>query len=303
MNILIVDDEPDSLTEIEFYISKYGGFESCVVCNNALEALDQAANVAIDIALLDIEMPGMSGLELAERLFKLFPEMAIVFITAYNHYAAEAFEVNALDYILKPVREDRLFKALHKLTSKRPDETRIVAKESRLSINMFRKFTMRIGDQLIKWNRKKSAELLAYLLENKEHQVHKDILCELFWPDLEPKRALMNLQTTVYSIRKVLGINDNRQMRIDYSGSKYSLHLKDTPNDVDEFESLLQKAVDSNDTAFLEQAVSLYTGDYLEEEGWLWAEPKKVMLHRKYLSALERIKGNREQNIKYYNRP
>jgi two-component SAPR family response regulator len=59
---------------------------------------------------------------------------------------------------------------------------------------------------------------------------------------------------------------------------------------VDKFESLLQKATEQNDTALLEQAVSLYTGDYLDEEGWLWAEPKKVSLHRKYQSALERVK-------------
>lgn len=297
MNILIVDDEPDSLAEIEVYVRKYGGFDSCVVCNNGLEALGQAANVPIDIALLDIEMPGMNGLELTERLSNLFPEMATVFITAYNHYAAEAFEVNALDYILKPVREDRLFKALHKLTSKRLDKSRIVAMESRLSINMFRKFSIRIGDQLIKWNRKKSEELLAFLLENKEQQVHKDILCELFWPDLDPKKALMNLQTTIYSIRKMLCVNYNGHIRIDYVGSKYSLHLKDIQSDVDEFNDLLQKAAELNDTALLEQAISLYTGDYLEEEGWLWAEPKKVMLLRNYLSALKRIKENKNRTL------
>jgi len=290
VNVLIVDDEADSLAEIESYVKKYGQFSCCVSCSNAFEALEQAGKLPFDIALLDIEMPGMNGLELAERLSNLFPNMAIAFITAYNHYASEAFDVNALDYILKPVREDRLFKALYKLTIKMMDKPRVEVEERRLSINMFRKFTVRVGDELIKWNRKKSVELLAYLLENKEYPVHKEMLCELFWPDSEPQKALMNLQINIYSIRKMLGASDTSQVRIEYGGSNYSIQIKDVLIDVDKFESLLQKASDLNDTALLEQAVSLYTGDYLEEEGWLWAEPKKVLLQKKYQSALERVK-------------
>lgn len=105
----------------------------------------------------------------------------------------------------------------------------------------------------------------------------------------------MNLRTMIYSLREMLAVNDNGQMRIDYVGNKYSLHLKDIQSDVDVFNRLLQKAAELNDTALLEQAVSLYTGDYLEEEGWLWAEPKKVMLLRKYLSALKRIKESKNK--------
>ncbi len=296
MNILIVDDETDSLAEIESYVKKYGQFDRCVVCTNALEALEQASKLPFDIALLDIEMPGINGMELAERLSSLFPKIAIAFITAYNHYAAEAFEVNALAYILKPVREDRLFKALYKLAAnkleKPPAETG--EKESALSINMFRKFTVRRGDQLIKWNRKKSAELFAYLIDNREHPIHKDILCELFWPDFEPKKALVNLQTTIYSIRKALGIADHGQIRIDYAGSSYSLHLQEAISDVYRFERLLLEAYGLNDTTMLEQAIGLYSGDYLEEDGWLWAEPKKVLLERKYQLALQRLKQNKQ---------
>ena len=295
MNILIVDDEPDSLAEMEFYVEKYGQCSCCVACHNAFEALEQAGKIPFDIALLDIEMPGMNGLELAERLSSYFPDIATAFITAYNHYAAEAFEVNAIDYILKPVREERLFKALDKLMTKKLDKPRLEAEESRLSINMFRKFTVRVDDELIKWNRKKSAEILAYLLENKEYPVHKEMLCELFWPDSEPQKALMNLQINIYSIRKMLGSSDTAQVRIEYAGNNYSIRLKDALTDVDKFESLLQKASGLKDTALLEQAVSLYTGNYLEEEGWLWAEPKKVALQRKYKSALERIKKDKDR--------
>jgi len=109
LNILIVDDEKDALEVMEFFISQYGGVDSCVPCRNAFEALEQAAKTSFDIALLDIEMPVMNGLELAESLLTLSPHMKIAFITAYNHYATEAFEVNAIDYIKSFYAENCIF--------------------------------------------------------------------------------------------------------------------------------------------------------------------------------------------------
>ncbi len=282
MNILIVDDEPDTREEIVYYVNQYGRFHSCVVCYNALEALDLSIKTPFDIALLDIEMPGMNGMELAERLVHLFPDIRIAFITAYNHYAAEAFEVNALDYILKPVRKERLFKTLDKLGVEK-------TVENGLLFNMFGKFTAWLGDERVTWKRQKSAELVAYMLENRESPIRKEVLCELFYPDQEPKKALMNLQTIIYSIRKTLGTHPDGRIRIEYGGHHYTLYINDAWVDVDQFEKLLQKARDLKDAALLEQAISLYKGDYLEEDGWLWAEPKKVVLQKKYQFAVQKL--------------
>jgi len=119
MNILIVDDEINTLNEINFYVKKYNQFDFCVTSTNPFQALDEAEKTCFDIALLDIEMPGMNGLELAEQLINLFPHMRIAFITAYNSYATEAFDVNAIDYVLKPIREERIIKALDRLIDKK----------------------------------------------------------------------------------------------------------------------------------------------------------------------------------------
>ncbi|ATW26145.1 response regulator [Candidatus Formimonas warabiya] len=291
MNILIVDDEADSLKEIEAHIHKFGSFDFCVTCSNALEALERAKKCSFDMALLDIEMPVMNGLELAERLSQISPHMGIIFITAYNHYATESFEVNAVDYVLKPVREERLFKALTKFMAKKQEKNGIEDKDKRLYIHMFGKFTVHRGNELLAWNRQKSTELFAYLLENKGCPLHKEKLCDLLWPDVAPKKALMNLQTAMYSIRKTFGAAEKEQLEIKYAVNKYTLTLKDAVIDVDQFESLMQKARDSKDITYMEQAIKLYTGDYLEEEGWLWAEPQKLLLRKKYLTALQKIKG------------
>lgn len=296
MNILIVDDERDSREEIEFYVQKYGGFDSCVVCSNALEALEQAEKVAFDIALLDIEMPVMNGVELAQRLLDLSPHTGIAFLTAYNHYAAEAFEVEAVDYVLKPIWEDRLFKTMEKLKTKISQNRGNRVQDKKISIYMFGKFTVWVENKLIKWKRQKALEIFAYLLENKGQPIRKELLCDLFWPHLEPQKALSNLQTTIYSIRKTLETEDGEKIQIEYAGNHYILHVQDVFIDVEEFENLLQKVKDFNDKSYQEKAINLYKGQYLAEDGWLWAEPKKIMLHKKYIDILENSPKEKMKN-------
>lgn len=293
MNVLIADDEIDSLEEIKYCVEKYDQHYVCTACSNAFEALEQAEKTRFDIALLDIEMPVINGLELAERLIDLFPDIGIAFLTAYNNYASEAFEVNAVDYILKPIREERLFMALDKLEVRIPGKLGAEICKDRLSIRMFGKFTVWLDGELLRWNRQKSAEIFAYLVENKGCPVRKEILCELFWPGLETNRALVNLQTAMHSIRKTVNTSGVGLVRIEYTSNTYILQISEANIDAEQFESMLKKALELNDKSCLKQAVNLYTGDYLEEEGWLWAEPKKVMLRKKCLAALNRLRDNR----------
>lgn len=291
MNILIVDDEIYTLNETELYVKKYGNFENCITCSNAIEALEYAEKVPFDIALLDIEMPIINGVELAAKLSDIFPSISIAFITAYNNYAAEAFNVNAVDYVLKPIRKERLFKTLDKLTGKKANELNIDKSKEQLYINTFGKFTVRIGDELLKWNRLKCLELLAYLLENKDSPVHKEKLCDLLWPNLEPQKALASLQTTIYYIRKNLASYNCEGISIEYSGNNYLLRIKGAYIDSEEFEQLIVKASELKDLSYLYKAIKLYSGNYLEEEGWLWAEAKKQALRRKYITALKKIRS------------
>jgi len=289
MNILMVDDEIDTLNEINFYVKKYNRFDSVVTCTNPVQALEEAKNTRFDIALLDIEMPGMNGLELAEQLINLFPNMKLAFITAYNSYATEAFDVNAIDYVLKPIREERLIKALDRLVQKKIGDNAQKGNRPKISIQTFGQFIIRIGDEIVKWNRKKSCELFAYLLENNKVPVHKEKLCELLWPDLEPKKALVNLQSTIHSIRKVFTEYNNSEISIRYAGDNYIFDIEKVYIDVVEFEETLGKALELQDIALLKYAVDIYKGDYLDEEGWIWAEPRKEGLRKKHRVALKTL--------------
>jgi len=112
MKILIVDDEVPARARLRRILEELDG---CVVsgeAGNGREALHMAASLQPDILLLDIRMPEMDGLEAAQHLQSLERPPAVIFTTAYNDYAVQAFETHAVDYLLKPVRRERLADAL-----------------------------------------------------------------------------------------------------------------------------------------------------------------------------------------------
>lgn len=113
MKVLIVDDEPPARARLLELLNHLSNYECCGEAGNGAEALRLAAGVVQpDIVLLDIQMPGLDGLETARRLVDLAHPPAIIFVTAYGDYALEAFDAHAVAYLLKPVRLERLEQAL-----------------------------------------------------------------------------------------------------------------------------------------------------------------------------------------------
>ena len=112
MRILIVDDEAPARDRLRQLVEDDTEHEVVGEAGNGQEALNVAATVNPDVVLLDIRMPGIDGIETAHHLNSGEQPPAIVFTTAYDEYAIEAFEANAIGYVLKPVRRERLAKAL-----------------------------------------------------------------------------------------------------------------------------------------------------------------------------------------------
>lgn len=115
MNILLADDEVLARTRLKSLLRDIEGDYTLVAeATNGQQVVDICAQKQIDIALLDIRMPGLDGIEAAFLLAKLDKPPAIIFVTAYQEYALKAFEANAIDYLLKPIRQERLQQALEK---------------------------------------------------------------------------------------------------------------------------------------------------------------------------------------------
>ncbi len=118
LRVLIVDDEAPARNRLRDLLSDLNESLPVAVLEAATprEALEIAANGLVDVALLDIRMPGMDGIELAGHLQQCESAPALIFTTAYDSYAVRAFEVHALDYLLKPIRATRLREALLRAT-------------------------------------------------------------------------------------------------------------------------------------------------------------------------------------------
>lgn len=112
MKILIVDDEQPARDRLRQILEDEPGYDVVGEAGNGEEALQRAAELRPDVVLLDIRMPGMEGIEAARHLNAMDPAPAVVFTTAYDEYAIDAFEARAIGYVLKPVRRARLTGAL-----------------------------------------------------------------------------------------------------------------------------------------------------------------------------------------------
>lgn len=155
IRVLIVDDEPPAVERLSALVA---AFSDCRVvgCESRPGRVpDRCRRLQPDVVLLDVEMPGTSGIEIASELQLLDPVPAVIFITAHDRYAVDAFDVEAVDYVVKPVRQARLRQALDRVaTARRVEPTWISA---------------RIGDRLV---RIALDEIRAFTAEDKCTLVH-----------------------------------------------------------------------------------------------------------------------------------
>jgi two-component system response regulator AlgR len=123
LKVLVVDDEPLARARLRQLLAEIPDAECAGECGTGEEALSLAESEAPDVVLLDIRMPGIGGLEAARRMAALPEPPAVIFTTAYDQHALEAFDAEASGYLLKPVRRDRLAVALER--ARRPRRTQL----------------------------------------------------------------------------------------------------------------------------------------------------------------------------------
>jgi DNA-binding LytR/AlgR family response regulator len=123
LRVLVVDDERPALDELGFLLGQDERVQAVLTCDSAAEALRLLQSQDVDAVFLDIAMPGLDGLELATVLSRFKAPPPVVFVTAHDEHAVDAFDLNAVDYVLKPVRDERLAEAVRRVVDARGGRT------------------------------------------------------------------------------------------------------------------------------------------------------------------------------------
>lgn len=161
MNILIVDDERAAAQDLEVVLSSVVPYAEIKKALSGNEALLLMEEMLFDIAFLDIEMPNMSGMELARKVSKIYPRMNLVFLTAYPEYALEAHQLFASGYLLKPAMEEDVREVFSHLRNPIMDYV------TGLYVRCFGNFEVFYNGNIVSFKRNKAKEMLAYLVDRR----------------------------------------------------------------------------------------------------------------------------------------
>lgn len=296
LRTIIVDDEPPALDRLEKLLNDSGAAKVEGKFTGALEAFDFLKNNQVNAVFLDIEMPDIDGIELASRIIDLQGKIAIVFVTACNQYAVEAFHLNAMDYLLKPVSLNRLRETIDRII----DEKGIQIHSRGLHIKCFGKFGVVAGEEEVKFRTEKARELLAFLIDNKGSDVSRSKIIDSLWEDFEGDRAVTHLNTTLYYVKKAL-LPYGIQINIMYDAGNYRVAVEKISCDYLQFSEfiLTAGAISSYNIFDYEKAVELYSGEYLAGWDFEWAAGKRLQLEEDYIRLLLAI-SNYYRNIEDY---
>ncbi len=158
MRFLVADNKPLILKELVSALQSIRPEAEILFFTWPDDALEAVKEQPVDVAFLDIEMGGMTGLQLAERLKKIRPDMHIVFVTGYQEYAMDDFTVHATGYLLKPIDKEALERELTSIYRK-------TEKQKHIRVQTFGGFEVFVDGEPVKFARTKSKELLAYLID------------------------------------------------------------------------------------------------------------------------------------------
>ena len=283
MKVIIIDDEKMAIEVLEYYLSEFSDIEIVGCYTDPRKFFLEQATIDYDVAFIDAEMPGLSGIDLVRNLNVNRPNVLAVFVTAYKEYAFDAYQVNGFDYLMKPVSKERLHRTISKIRASLQKENR---KESmQIHFKLLGNFMILNGNQpvTIKWRTRRVKELLLYLIHHYPESVDRTQIIQEIWPEKDDKKALSELHATVYRLRLLCSrICGNDVLQV--ASGQYCLQT-DITTDVGRLEAILSFE-QASDTA-VKNLLQHYQGEYLDVEGYAWANKKRMDLQRRTLLFLE----------------
>lgn len=290
LDIVIVDDERPAIDELEELLQESPQIGSITTHMKARDALEDIMARKPHVVFLDIQMPGMDGLQMAERLQAEIPQTQVVFVTAYGQHALKAFELAAVDYLLKPVDPARLAMTVDRLHRRigsgavgSEEADRPVAEAAPPVIRAFGRLSVHTPDgRKVRWKTVKVEEMFAYLLLHRTISTEK-IIHDLF-PESEAERAKPYIHTCIYQIRKGLtAVSLSDRIKIQYDRGLYKLDTGQADCDLERLEGAFTPSSGSpaEGEERIQLIVSLYTGELFEGIDNLWITEKREYYRRK----------------------
>ncbi len=199
MRVLCVDDEKLILDDTVSKCREMPQIREVEGFTRPAEALAWLEQNAVDLVLLDIDMPGMNGLEMAATIKEKWPEISICFLTGYSKYAVDAFSVRATGYLLKPVSKKRLEEEVSYALSEKKRLT------GHIVVQTFGNFDLWVDGKLVGFRMAKCKEILAYLIDKHGTSVTRAEISAMLWEDRLYNRKLQKqLDVYIRSLRETL---------------------------------------------------------------------------------------------------
>ena len=283
---IIVDDELPAIEEIEYLLSPYPQFKVEGRYQDPREVLAAITGDEPDLVFLDIDMPYMMGIELALKIQELVEGVTIIFITAHSKYALDAFQAYPLDYILKPVDENRFRRTIGRVLERLADRRRFTSNHEEIRICCFGAFEVIKTAPDVKpmpLRSKKMKEIFAYLLQRFEKPISREELLQRFFDGKKDKKTVNYLHVIIYNLRSALESYrvNRRQILIDQD---YSLTVAPGICDYVDFVKFIRSKAEINDhnADHVENLIASYRGPYLENEDYDWAVEEREWLEEQY---------------------
>ena len=257
MKAIAVDDEIYMLETLQEAVSASSDIEQTEAFSTCSAALAYAAENPVDIAFLDINMRGIGGLGLAEKLMELQPRCKIIFCTGYQEYAVSAFQLHVSGYLMKPITAEAVQKEIDHIKG-------VKATEKLLTIKCFGNFEVLYNGEDLPFRRKKAKELLAVLVDrNGAGMTAKQICAILFPEDTDDSKNAAYL----------------RQLVLDLKNTLKTIRAEEVLRHETPYYRLDTNLVKCDYISFLETGKPKFHGEYMTQ--YSWAEETCAMLQFK----------------------
>lgn len=258
MHVIYVDDEMPAIDNFKFTTANFAEIASLNTFQNGIKALEFVKNNVVDVAFLDMEMPGIHGLDLARAIKDYDPRIRIVFVTAFSQFALDAWQVDATGYLLKPYTAGDIRKELSKCTYKPLPSHRVV-------IETIPNFSVTVDGKVLNISGAKPREMFALLVDRGESgfTVGEAIAC--LWPERQSDSGAQSLCRMTWK-RLVASLESAGVTDLVYTKENHR-YMNVSMVECDLYRIL----------AGDKQALRKYSGEYLGE--YEWAEERNAQLY------------------------